>query len=331
MRLNQLAKKVGKPYTRIEKYIRKDLKIEGIEGPNTRLDEDIVKKVISKFGLATEANQEKPKPKMETIEAKPAEISPEERGLEDVNLEFATPAESVVPNLEGLGDNKSLDSQEILSEESDLSENEVNSSVDAADSIDADIVSEDKVVVKDKVVKETVSTEETVLHLDNEGTIIAPKVELEGITVKGKIEIPGVTDKPEVEESNEVELTAEQEADIKAKEEERLAEENRKEEARRKKIDADAAKAAAYKAKKEKEAQEILRVKIQEEKRKKREEGKKHYLNNVQQTPVGTKNKKKKAKAVIEAEENKVFETKEKYIETENMTTWQKIVRWFNT
>ena len=38
-----------------------------------------------------------------------------------------------------------------------------------------------------------------------------------------EIEIPGVTDKPEVEESNEVELTAEQEADIKAKEEERLA------------------------------------------------------------------------------------------------------------
>ena len=54
MRLNQLAKKVGKPYTRVEKYIRKDLKIEGVEGPNTRVDDDIVQKVISKFGLAVE-------------------------------------------------------------------------------------------------------------------------------------------------------------------------------------------------------------------------------------------------------------------------------------
>ena len=28
---------------------------------------------------------------------------------------------------------------------------------------------------------------------------------------------------------------------------------------------------------------------------------------------------------------NKDFETKEKYASTDNMTTWQKIVRWFNT
>ena len=104
MRLNQLAKKVGKPYTRVEKYIRKDLKIEGIEGPNSRVEEEIVNKVISKFGLYSEEVKQKPKVKLETIEAKPAEISPEDRGLEDVELDLATPAESVVPNLEGLGE-----------------------------------------------------------------------------------------------------------------------------------------------------------------------------------------------------------------------------------
>jgi hypothetical protein len=107
MRLNQLAKKVGKPYTRVEKYIRKDLKIEGIEGPNSRVDDEVVNKVIANFGLTTQNSRNKPKAKLETVEAKPAEISPEDRGLEDIKLDYATPAEAVVPNLDGLGELKS--------------------------------------------------------------------------------------------------------------------------------------------------------------------------------------------------------------------------------
>lgn len=316
MRLNQLAKKVGKPYTRVEKYIRKDLKIEGIEGPNSRVDNDVIEKVISKFGLGSDDVQERPKVKLETVEAVPAEIAPEERGLQDIELESATPAESVVPNLEGLGELK----VEAQVEES----NEVEEVVES---------SEEVVEVKEKVITETVETEETVLHLDEEGTIVAPKVELEGFTVRGKIDIPGVTDKVEEVVEEQVELTPEEEAELKAEEEAKLKAKEEAAEARRKKIDADAAKAAAYKAKKDKEAKAALREKIEEEKKQKREEGKKHYLNNVKQAPKGgqAKGKKKKEKAEQVVEDNKAFEDKEKYANTENLTAWQKLMRWFNT
>lgn len=316
MRLNQLAKKVGKPYTRVEKYIRKDLKIEGIEGPNSRVDNDVIEKVISKFGLGSDDVQERPKVKLETVEAVPAEIAPEERGLQDIELESATPAESVVPNLEGLGELK----VEAQVEES----NEVEEVVES---------SEEVVEVKEKVITETVETEETVLHLDEEGTIVAPKVELEGFTVRGKIDIPGVTDKVEEVVEEQVVLTPEEEAELKAEEEAKLKAKEEAAEARRKKIDADAAKAAAYKAKKDKEAKAALREKIEEEKKQKREEGKKHYLNNVKQAPKGgqAKGKKKKEKAEQVVEDNKAFEDKEKYANTENLTAWQKLMRWFNT
>ena len=322
MRLNQLAKKVGKPYTRVEKYIRKDLKIEGIEGPNSRVEEEVVNKVIAKFGLHSEEVKQKPKLKLETIEAKPAEISPEDRGLEDVELDFATPAEAVVPNLEGLGEEKI---QELNSEEID----EVDAN-DANEGIELNTASENK-EPSERVISKTLETEETILHIDEEGTIVAPKVELEGIKVRGKIDIPGVTDQPE-DSSEENELTPEEIAQLEAEEAARLKAKEEAEEARRKKIDEEAAKALAYKEKREREEEEALRLKIEEQKEKKKEAGKKHYLNNVQQPPKAQKSKKKKTiKLEQEAEKNKAFETKEKYASTDNMTTWQKIVRWFNT
>jgi len=319
MRLNQLAKKVGKPYTRVEKYIRKDLNIEGIEGPNARVDDNVIARVVQKFGLASEEQSEMPKVKLETVEAKPAEIAPEERGIDDVELEVATPAEAVVPNLDGLGEVND-------DEETEQNEEVVEVVAEQAEEALVEVV-ESKI---EKKVTTTVETEETILHFDEEGTIVAPKVELEGIKVRGKIDIPGVTDVVK-EQEEVVELTPEQEAELKAKEEAKEEERRKKEEERRKRIDAEAAKAAEYKAKKEKERQEALRAKIEEEKKKKREEGKKHYLNQVKQSPKGVSVKKKKSKVSIEAEENKAFETKEKYTQTENLTTWQKIVKWFNT
>lgn len=329
MRLNQLAKKVGKPYTRVEKYIRKDLKIEGIEGPNSRVDNDVIEKVISKFGLGSDDVQERPKVKLETVEAVPAEIAPEERGLQDIELESATPAESVVPNLEGLGELK----VEAQVEESNEVEEVVESSEEVVEVKEEQPIENITEEVKEKVITETVETEETVLHLDEEGTIVAPKVELEGFTVRGKIDIPGVTDKVEEVVEEQVVLTPEEEAELKAEEEAKLKAKEEAAEARRKKIDADAAKAAAYKAKKDKEAKAALREKIEEEKKQKREEGKKHYLNNVKQAPKGgqAKGKKKKEKAEQVVEDNKAFEDKEKYANTENLTAWQKLMRWFNT
>jgi hypothetical protein len=154
---------------------------------------------------------------------------------------------------------------------------------------------------------------------------------LEGIKVRGKIDIPGVTD--QIEETIEKEeLTPEeiekqqQEEALKLKAKEEAAE------AKRKKIDKEASKALAFKEKKAKEEQEVLKLKIEKDKEKKKEAGKKHYLKNVQQPPKVNKIKKRKSdKLEKELENNNSFETKADYQSTDNITAWQKIVRWFNT
>ena len=324
MRLNQLAKKVGRPYTRVEKYIKKDLGVEGIEGPNSKVADDIVEKVIFKFGLAPKVVPEKEKPKMETVEAKPAEISPEERGIEEVNISGldSTPAELIVPNLEGLGKAK-IEEVELV-EEKEVVVEQTEKVVEVAE-----------ILAKSKIV-ETIETDETTLHVDQEGVIVAPKAELEGFKVRGKIDLPGAKAKKEVEAEEPelvIELTQEEQAEKDAKAEaEKLAKEETKAKAkadREKRVKAEAARAEKYKAEKEAKAQVELRKRIEEKKKWKKEEGKKHYLNKVQDAPV-PKAKKKKLKA-LEISEDDAFEINEKYKITENMTTWDKIVRWFNT
>lgn len=347
MRLNQLAKKVGKPYTRVEKYIRKELNVEGIEGPNARVEDDIVEKVIHKFGIAKEGAVADVKPKLTTVEAKPADINPEETGLEEVNLKKieSTPAEILKPNLEGLETAKKEVSNNADQEkgaqgntiESDASVGE-GENKEVAEATESDI----ETTKKEEVVN-TIETEDTVLHLDEEGTIVAPKVKLEGFKVKGKIDLPFNSksdkessadavvdsDQEEVEAKEEVVLTEEEIQNKEAEAKKALEEEQKKIKARQKNIDTEAAKAAAYKAEKEKREEEKLRRQIEEEKRKKREEGRQHYINQVQ--PKQSKPKKKKVKAKAEKESDDSFEIKEKYQNTENLTTWQKIVRWFNT
>jgi hypothetical protein len=325
MRLNQLAKKVGRPYTRVEKYIKKDLGVEGIEGPNSKVADDIVEKVIFKFGLAPKVVPEKEKPKMETVEAKPAEISPEERGIEEVNISGldSTPAELIVPNLEGLGKAK-IEEVELVEEKEVVADSNIEVVVEVAE-----------ILAKSKIV-ETIETDETTLHVDQEGVIVAPKAELEGFKVRGKIDLPGAKAKKEVEAEEPelvIELTQEEQAEKDAKAEaEKLAKEETKAKAkadREKRVKAEAARAEKYKAEKEAKAQVELRKRIEEKKKWKKEEGKKHYLNKVQDAPV-PKAKKKKLKA-LEISEDDAFEINEKYKITENMTTWDKIVRWFNT
>ena len=332
MRLNQLAKKVGRPYTRVEKYIKKDLGVEGIEGPNSKVADDIVEKVIFKFGLAPKVVPEKEKPKMETVEAKPAEISPEERGIEEVNISGldSTPAELIVPNLEGLGKAK-IEEVELVEEKEVVADSNIEVVVEQTE----EVVEVAEILAKSKIV-ETIETDETTLHVDQEGVIVAPKAELEGFKVRGKIDLPGAKAKKEVEAEEPelvIELTQEEQAEKDAKAEaEKLAKEETKAKAktdREKRVKAEAARAEKYKAEKEAKAQVELRKRIEEKKKWKKEEGKKHYLNKVQDAPV-PKAKKKKLKA-LEISEDDAFEINEKYKITENMTTWDKIVRWFNT
>lgn len=331
MRLNQLAKKVGRPYTRVEKYIKKDLEVEGIEGPNSKVSDDIVEKVISKFGLAPKVVTEKEKPKMETVEAKPAEISPDERGIEELNISGldSTPAELIVPNLEGLGETK-IEDVELVEEKEIVADSNIEVVEQTKEVIEvAEPVSKSKI-------SETIETDETTLHIDQEGVIVVPKVELEGFKVRGKIDLPGGKAEKEikVEESEVVlEITEEEQAEKDAKAEaEKLAKEEAEAKAkadREKRVRAEAARVEKYKAQKEAKAQVELKKRIEEEKKWKKEEGKKHYLNKVQDAPV-PKAKKKKLKA-LEVSEDDAFEINEKYQITENMTTWEKIVRWFNT
>lgn len=331
MRLNQLAKKVGRPYTRVEKYINKDLEVEGIEGPNSKVADDIVEKVISKFGLAPKVVTEKEKPKMETVEAKPAEISPDERGIEELNISGldSTPAELIVPNLEGLGETK-IEDVEMVEEKEIVAD----SNIEVVEQTE-EVVEVAEPVAKSKII-ETIETDETTLHVDQEGVIVAPKVELEGFKVRGKIDLPGAkvekevkTEEPEVV----IELTEEEQAEKDSQAAtEKLAKEEAKAKAkadREKRVRAEAARVEKYKAQKEAKAQVELKKRIEEEKKWKKEEGKKHYLNKVQDAPV-PKAKKKKLKA-LEVSEDDAFEINEKYQITENMTTWEKIVRWFNT
>ena len=328
MRLNQLAKKVGRPYTRVEKYIKKDLEVEGIEGPNSKVADDIVEKVISKFGLAPKVVAEKEKPKMETVEAKPAEISPEERGIEEVRISGldATPAELIVPNFEGLGETK-IEEVDLMEEKDLVIDSNTKTVVEQTEEI---------VEVAESKIVETIETNETTLHVDQEGVIVAPKVELEGFKVRGKIDLPGEETEKEVESEEPevvIELTKEEQAEKDAKAKvEKVAKEAAKAKAeaeREKRVRAESLRAEKYKAEKEAKAQLELRKRIEEEKKLKKEEGKKHYLNKVQDTPI-PKTKKKKMKA-LELNEEDAFEIKEKYQVKENMTTWQKIVRWFNT
>lgn len=328
MRLNQLAKKVGKPYTRVEKFIRKDLNIEGIQGPNSRINEEIANKVISKFGLFKQDLRDKSKVKLQTVEAKPAEISAEDRGLEDINLDYAIPAESVVPNLEGLGEKTTQEISSKNNDEVDNSKIKENNPLESSASSTHLVETENS---HERVISETLETEETVLHIDQNGTIIAPKVELEGIKIRGKIDIPGVTDQI-VDAPEEVELTQEEKEYLKKKEDQRIKDAEAAEEAKRKKIDQDAAKILALKEKREHEEKEVLRLQIEKEREKKKKLGKKHYLNTVKQVPKPTKSKKKKSIILDKViEKNKSFETKEKFVSTDNMTAWQRIVRWFNT
>lgn len=335
MRLNQLAKKVGKPYTRVEKYLVKECGLEGIDGPNTKVDEAVIEKVIYKFGLAEDNKEEAPKKVvLKTIEAVAAEIKPEEKGIKEADhaINAPTPAEAVKPqiNLEDIQVNPTpIVSEEVASEEpvAEVVETE-NEEIETPI---AEVVEETQVPVINEEVT-TVDTGETTLHLDADGVIKAPKVELEGIKVMGKIDLP----EPKVEVEEETEADAEEVTATETPEEAPKEEVKKPAKPKKKKPSADQIEARRLKrieAQKQAE-REKFELENAERLQKEKEAKKLHYQNAMKNNqPVKKKAKKSKTDvdAAKEAQDTQKFEQKHKYEGVENLSTWQKVVKWFNT
>lgn len=334
MRLNQLAKKVGKPYTRVEKFLVKECGMEGIEGPNTKVNDELIDKVIYKFGLAEDNKEAAPKRVvLETIEAVEANIKPEETGLQesDFKLKPPTPAEAVKPRIE-IEDIKIDVQEEVITESEEVEEEPQNieETIPQVESNEPEIIKPESAVEEESLTQ--IETGETVLHLDKDGVIKAPKVALEGIKVMGKIDLP----QPKVVEVAPKEEGEELKAENAEDNTEPVIEETPKPISKPKKakpsqddIDARRAKRIAAQKKAENEAFE---KELAEKKKKEKEAKRLHYLEQmkeVAQENKAPKAKKKKTPKASPAQEK--FDTKHKYENVEDLTTWQKIVKWFNT
>lgn len=332
MRLNQLAKKVGKPYTRIEKFLVKECGMTEVDGPNTKVSKDIIDKVIYKFGLAEDnKNESAKKTVLKTVEAVEAQIRPEEKGIEETEISFnaPTPAESVKPVIE-LDDvkmsNKANTVSETVTEEEEEEDTEEKSEIDSEK-----ITSGQEDKVEDNIL--SVETEGTTLNFDKEGVIKAPKVELEGIKVMGKINLP----KPKNTEDPEVvapEKVLDATTDNEDSKEEGIVVETlnivpkpKKKNTSQDELDARRAKRIEAKKKSERESIEKENKAL----KKKEKDAKKQYY--AQQDKSAPKiAKKKNTKVSHKSEDNKAFETKEKYkTPDEDLSVYQKIVKWFNT
>lgn len=327
MRLNQLAKKVGKPYTRIEKFLVKECGMTEVDGPNTKVSKDIIDKVIYKFGLAEDnRNESAKKVVLKTVEAVEAQIRPEEKGIEEAEISFnaPTPAESVKPVIE-LDDVKMSNKVSPLAETVTEKEEEENTE----EKTEINSSKEDK--VEDNII--AVETEETTLHFDKEGVIKAPKVELEGIKVMGKINLPKLknTEDPEVVASEEgLDATSNNEG---SKEEgigletPNIVHKSKKKNTTQDELDDRRAKRIEAKKKSERE---LIEKENKALKKKEKAAKKQYYAQQDKSAPKAAK--KKNAKVLQKSEDNKAFETKEKYnTNDENLSLYQKIVRWFNT
>ena len=334
MRLNQLAKKVGKPYTRIEKFLVKECGMTEVDGPNTKVSKDIIDKVIYKFGLAEDnRNESAKKVVLKTVEAVEAQIRPEEKGIEESEISFnaPTPAESVKPVIE-LDDVKMSNKVSPVAETFTEKEEEEKGNTEEKTEIDSETITssqEDK--VEDNII--AVETEETTLHFDKEGVIKAPKVELEGIKVMGKINLPKLknTEDPEVVASEEGSDAISNNEGSKEEgiglETPNIVNKSKKKNTTQDELDARRAKRIEAKKKSERE---LIEKENKALKKKEKAAKKQYYAQQDKSAPKAAK--KKNAKVLQKSEDNKAFETKEKYnTNDENLSLYQKIVRWFNT
>jgi hypothetical protein len=310
MRLNQLAKKVGKPYTRVEKFLIKECGLEYVDGPNTKVSDEIIEKVIYKFGLADNKSSSVKKVTLATVEAVEAQIMPEEKGIEEIDITLIrpTPAESVKPIIK-------LEDVKITKPNSEVVVNEKTEEiVETAINTEIEEIKENTTLI---------DTGETTLHISDDGVVKVPKVTLDGIKVMGKIDLP---QHKVIEEEKEVignlESAVETEVDPVIEEPQKVKKKGPSSE----EIDAKRIKRLEAHKKAEKAAFEKENEKL---KQKEKAAKKDHYVNQKKTAPKSPK--KKSTKSNQQFEDDKAFDIKDKYQNTENLTTYQKIVRWFNT
>tara|TARA_B100000795_G_scaffold262745_1_gene241004 strand:- start:113 stop:1057 length:945 start_codon:yes stop_codon:yes gene_type:complete len=314
MRLNQLAKKVGKPYTRVEKFLIKECGLEYVDGPNTKVSDEIIEKVIYKFGLADNKSSVVKKVTLATVEAVEAQIMPEEKGIEEIDITLIrpTPAESVKPIIK-------LEDVKITKPNSEVVVNEkIEDIVETAINTEIEEIKENTTLI---------DTGETTLHISDEGVVKVPKVTLDGIKVMGKIDLPQDKVKEEEEEEEEevngnLESAVETEVDPVIEKPQKVKKKGPSSE----EIDAKRIKRLEAHKKAEKAAFEKENEKL---KQKEKAAKKDHYVNQKKTAPKSPK--KKSTKSNQQYDDDKAFDTKEKYQNTENLTTYQKIVKWFNT
>jgi len=310
MRLNQLAKKVGKPYTRVEKFLIKECGLEYVDGPNTKVSDEIIEKVIYKFGLADNKSSSVKKVTLATVEAVEAQIMPEEKGIEEIDITLIrpTPAESVKPIIK-------LEDVKITKPNSEVVVNEKTEEiVETAINTEIEEIKENTTLI---------DTGETTLHISDDGVVKVPKVTLDGIKVMGKIDLPQhKVIEEEKEVSGNLESAVETEVDPVIEEPQKVKKKGPSSE----EIDAKRIKRLEAHKKAEKAAFEKENEKL---KQKEKAAKKDHYVNQKKTAPKSPK--KKSTKSNQQFEDDKAFDIKDKYQNTENLTTYQKIVRWFNT
>lgn len=291
MRVRQLAKDLGITITRLEKFLSNNLEMEQVHNPNLKLEDDAVNKAIAHFGL-------KEKPVVSEIKSK---IS---------NEKLSTISEDISDN----DLNNEIKSEEIKTPQISV---DFPSNIGVDEEKSKDDISETKIV----------ETGETTLHIKN-GVITAPKVELKGITIKGKIDLPS----PKVVENNEEKNSSiddDNELKGEKKEEKKIIPVYTPKPKNKKIINKNSSIPVepTLQEIKEKEKAE-LEKRLAQQKEYQEKIRKEHYFKEIQ--PKTKKVPKKKKKEAIEKNNEVINQESNKIKENEPTSAWGKFIAWLN-
>jgi hypothetical protein len=293
MRVQQLAKALNITVNEIEEFLQEKVDAK-YEGPNKKLEEDVVQIIVNKFGPLPE---EKPKKEEKVAEVK---ATPK---IEEPQVEENPVEESVTEETQ----------KETVEDEDSEASNETEQPVQ-----------EEKPVSKGKI--EIIETEETTLHIED-GVIKAPKIELRGIKVTGKIDLPEKKKpEPKTDEGIEGEVQTEESSEEKIIPEkpkfERKKRAPRKTGEKKKKSGPTQAEIRA----KEDEKRAKIEAEIEE---KKRQAKKDFYKTQVQ--PKAIANAKKKKKKKISEDDKHIAPTPKALKKEAPKSAIGKFLKWLNS
>lgn len=300
MRFAQLARKLKVSQDELTKYLKKKHNIEVLEGPNTKIKDDIVDQAKADYNYVSAIELKK----MEIQEA----ASKVEKQLEDANEEAKAIEHALLDTEET--EFLSIDAQdkqkqvEVLDEViTNLENNPIEEKIEVESNEEGDS-NKEEIVGPVEISEEA---REVLDRLDPEdGVIKSPKVEVEGIKVMGKIELPDEkVEEPAVESEED--------------KQERLRIEVEKEKAKianiLKKQEED---------KKRREKKEAKEQKIRREKEKKKKKA--YYEQNYALKPTPSTKAKKKKKEVDVFEMMQKEDKQKEY----SKSVFGKFLKWLN-